>query len=381
MAQGQQFYPLDSHPGLCAQKTMHHLFVDISSHGFGHLAQTAPVLHALRQLIPSLRLTIRCGLPEDKLRARIRHKFTLITDTSDFGFVMHDAVRINHEATAQRYCQFHANWTQRVTDEARLLTALRPDLVLTDVAYLPLAGATLSGLPSFSMCSLNWADLFIHFFGHEPWAPPIHKEILTAYRSAERFLRLTPSMPMPELPNAKSLAPIAALGARRRTELHHKLGIDDTIRTVLIAYGGIDKELRTENWPCTPGIRWLVPQRWRINRSDMTAIEPLGFDFTDLLSSVDAVLTKPGYGTFAEAACNGTAILYQRRDDWPEQEPLIRWLRQNARCLEVGIAELSSGDLGDVLDKLWQQPAPRLPSPRGATEAACLLQRRLTTEN
>jgi hypothetical protein len=188
-------------------------------------------------------------------------------------------------------------------------------------------------------------------------------------------------MPMPELPNAQTLAPIAALGARRRTELHHKLGIDDTIRTVLIAYGGIDKELRTENWPCTPGIRWLVPQRWRINRSDMTAIEPLGFDFTDLLSSVDAVLTKPGYGTFAEAACNGTAILYQRRDDWPEQEPLIRWLRQNARCLEVSIAELSSGDLGEVLDKLWQQPAPRLPSPRGATEAACLLQHRLTTEN
>jgi UDP-N-acetylglucosamine:LPS N-acetylglucosamine transferase len=41
--------------------------------------------------------------------------------------------------------------------------------------------------------------------------------------------------------------------------------------------------------------------------------EPLDRPIADLLCSVDAVLAKPGYGTFAEAACNGTPLLYLRR--------------------------------------------------------------------
>lgn len=47
-----------------------HLFVDISSHGFGHLSQTAPVLNELAELLPDLRITLRSGLAVEKLRQR-----------------------------------------------------------------------------------------------------------------------------------------------------------------------------------------------------------------------------------------------------------------------------------------------------------------------
>jgi hypothetical protein len=71
---------------------MPHLFVDISSHGFGHLAQTAPVLNHLAARLPQLRLTLRSGLPLARLRQRIAAPFTHIAAASDFGYVMHDAV-------------------------------------------------------------------------------------------------------------------------------------------------------------------------------------------------------------------------------------------------------------------------------------------------
>lgn len=62
------------------------------------------------------------------------------------------------------------------------------------LAYLPLAGAAEAGIPALSMCSkLNWADLFAHFFDHEAWAGPIHAQILAAYLSAKRFVRLIAS--------------------------------------------------------------------------------------------------------------------------------------------------------------------------------------------
>lgn len=349
---------------------MAHLFVDISSHGFGHLAQVAPVLDELGRFRPDVRLTVRCGLPPEKLRSRIAAPFEHVAGRSDFGFVMHDAVSVDLAATAEAYHAFHAGWAERVETEAAFLRGTGADLVLTDVAYLPLAGAAAAGIPALSMCSLNWADLFQHFFGREAWAGPIHREILAAYRAAACFMRLTPSMPMPELPAGRAVAPVAALGSDRRDALRDRVGAAREERLVLIAFGGFDKDLNAAAWPALPGVRWLVPQGWAIARADMTAFEPLGMAFSDLLRSVDAVLTKPGYGTFTEAACNGTPVLYVRRDDWPEQEWLIEWLRRNARCGEVGEAQLLRGELAPALDALWREPPPPVPRPDGAAEAA-----------
>lgn len=354
-----------------------HLFVDISSHGFGHLAQAAPILNALAALRPELKLTVRCGLPEEKIRSRLRCAFTHLAERSDFGFVMYDAVRIDLEATASAYRAQHADWTQRVADEAALLGRLAPDLVLTDVAYLPLAGAAKLGIPSLAMCSLNWAGLFAHYFGHHGWAAPIHAEILAAYRSAACFLRLTPAMDMPELPRQKAIAPVAALGVSRRGELAERLNAPATEKRVLIAFGGFERDLAPERWPQRDGLHWLVPQSWPVQRADMSAFEPLGLHFTDLLCSVDAVVTKPGYGTFTEAACNGVPVLYVRRNDWPEQDCLIDWLHRHARCAEVCEAELCDGRVHATLAALWQQPAIATPQASGALETAYFLAERL----
>jgi len=357
---------------------MAHLFVDISSHGFGHLAQTAPIINALRDRRPDLRLTIRCGLPEATVRARIGGDFAFIADSTDFGFAMLNAVSIDAAETAHRYRVFHADWSGRVAAEARLLAGCAADLVLTDVAYLPLAGAAQAGIPALTMCSLNWAELFAHFYGHADWAGPIHAEIHGAYASAEQFLRLIPAMPMTTLANARPVGPVASLGRRRHDELGTRLACGND-RIVLIAFGGIEHELPVERWPRHLGVHWLVPQGWGIDRTDMSAFEPLELPFTDLLTSVDAVLTKPGYGTFTEAACNGTAVLYQRRTDWPEQDCLIEWLEQHARCREVDTENLHSGDLADTLNALWRLPAPPTPRPTGIAEVADLLDRRLST--
>ena len=351
-----------------------HLLVDISSHGFGHLAITAPALNALAEMAPDLRLTVRSGLPRWKMEQRIRAPFTLIAGSSDFGYVMIDALRIDLAATAAAYRRAHADWPARVAREAALLAALAPDLVLTNVAYLPLAGAARAGIPALSLCSLNWADLFAHFFGHEDWAAPIHADMLAAYRGARTFLRVTPGMPMRDFGNREDIGPIAAIGRR------HDLGLNGD-RAVLIAMGGIDHRLPVDDWPRLPGVRWLVAADWQCAHPDAIALESFGLNFTDLLCSVDAVVTKPGYGTFTEAACNGTPVLYQRRDDWPEQDCLIGWLRRNANCLEISADRLLDGALHESLNTLWRQRPPPRPAATGAAEAAAWICRRLPSEN
>lgn len=343
-----------------------HLFADISSHGFGHLAISAPVLNALAEIDPDLQLTVRSGLAPEILRQRIRPAFEHIRAASDFGYVMQDATRIDHPASARAYRAAHAGWAARVAGEGRLLASRQVDRVLSNVSYLPLAGAALNGIPALSICSLNWADLFAHFFGHESWAAPIHADMLDAYRDAWAFLRVTPGMPMERLGNVRPLAPIAARGQR------HELGLGGA-KAVLVAMGGIKHRVPLENWPRQPGIRWLVPASWQCTHPDALAFESLGIGFTDLLCSVDAIITKPGYGTFTEAACNGTPVLYQRRADWPEQDCLIAWLGEHGNCREIDAAALNAGEVGAALEQLWQQPARPLPPADGAAQAAALI--------
>jgi hypothetical protein len=350
-----------------------HLFVDISAHGLGHLAQAAPVLNALATRLENLRMTLRSALPTATLQARIDTEFTHLAASSDFGYVMHDAMRVDLTATALAYRAQHADWELRVDHEARLLASLAPDLLLSDVAYLPLAGAARAGIPAVAMCSLNWAGLFNHFFAAEDWAVEIHRQMLTAYNSAACFLRLTPGMAMAELSARRDIGPVAALGQDCRRAIRERLRCADDERLVLIAFGGVSKQLPLAAWPRVDRVRWLVPRAWRLAHPGASDFEPLGRAMTDLMRSVDAVIAKPGYGTFAEAACNGTPVLYVRRQDWPEQQCLIDWLERHGQCREISEAELLSGQLEAALEALWQQAAPQKPFPVGAEEAAAVL--------
>ena len=347
-----------------------HLLVDISAHGLGHLAQTAPVLDTLHALAPGLRLTVRSALPREVLAQRIGADFAHVPEARDFGFVMRSAVDIDLVASARLYREFHAGWPQRVAAEVDWLRRHGIDALLCNVAYLPLAGAAEAGIPAACLCSLNWADLFARYFGGEPWAAEIHAQMLAAYNSGRGFLRLRPGLPMADLKWRHDIAPIAHIGRRDRAGVARQLDLEESARWILLAMGGLAFHLPLESWPQVPGFNWLLPGESPVERDDVRRFEVFGPAFSDLLASVDAVVTKPGYGTFVEAACNGIPILYLERDDWPETPHFAAWLARHARAQVLTRERLMAGDFIDLLQGLWQAPAPALPLASGADEAA-----------
>ncbi|NJD33834.1 MAG: hypothetical protein FIA96_03190 [Betaproteobacteria bacterium] len=351
-----------------------HLLVDISAHGLGHLAQAAPVIAALAARLPGLRLTVRSALPRERLARRIAAEFAHVMEARDFGFTMHNAVDIDRAASAQRYRAFHADWPRRVAEEADWLHGHGVDAVLANVAYLPLAGAAAAGIPAAGLCSLNWAEMLAHYFAGEDWLPAVHAEMLAAYQAAGCFLCATPGLPMAYLPRRQDIAPIAHLGQRDRQRIAGLLGLDEQNRWVLLAMGGMEFPLPVHDWPQVPGLTWLVPQELHYGRDDVRCFDVAGLQFCDLLASVDAVLTKPGYGTFVEAACGGIPILWLERPDWPETPIFAAWLARHARARMLTREQLFAGDFIDPLRALWQSAAPPLPVADGAEQAARLLQ-------
>jgi len=346
------------------------LLIDISAHGLGHLAQTAPVINALQALVPDLHLTVRSAIPRERLELRIGGHFTHVAEARDFGLVMHNAVDVDLAASATRYREFHADWPQRVAAEADWLRRHGIDALVANAAYLPLAAAAAAGIPAVGLSSLNWSEMFAHYLGSEPWAAEIHAQILAAYRSGKAFLRITPGLAMSDLPGRYDIAPIASIGRRDRKRVAKILGLDESERWLLLAMGGMEFRLPVEDWPQLPGLNWLVPGAWKLERADVRSIDVAGLNFIDLLASVDAVVSKPGYGTFVEAIYNGIPLLYLARDDWPETPHFAAWLGRYGRAAELSRDTLVRGDFIDVLEKLWQAPAPIPPLAAGADQAA-----------
>lgn len=351
-----------------------HLFVDISSHGFGHLGQVAPVLAALRQRLPNLHLTVRCGLAKRQLLTRIDEPFTHIRETSDTGFIQHDALHIDHQATREAYERAHTDWPDRLAQEAAFFRRLQPTLVLSDVAYLPLAGAALAGIPALAMSSLNWLDVARHYYGRDAWAQTLLTQMAEAYAAARGFIALTPHMSVPGDGMSLPVGPVARLAtAEAGAAARQALDILPSQKAVLVAMGGFDLDLSVDHWPVREDLVYLLPEAWDCGLDNVRHYSAVDHEFTALLRGADAVLTKPGYGTFVEAACAGTPVLYLPREDWPEQPALIHWQETVGRCRAVSRDALASGDWVADLAALLTQPAKLPVSPTGIDEAVDLL--------
>lgn len=355
-----------------------HLYVALSGHGFGHLAQAAPVLNELRRRQPNLRLTLQSVLPETVLRQRIAGEFSVIAGAADFGMVMIDALEAKVAESLAAYRVFHAEWDERLAWQETVLLEAAPDGVLADIPYLTLTAAARLDLPALALCSLNWADILQGYCRNAPDLAALRAPMLAAYDSALAFLQPAPSMPMPELANGRPIGPIAALGQDRRSELNSRLGLRGAETLVLMGLGGVDMRPPLENWPDFPGVRWLTPPTWNAARPDMLSWGSLtDCTMLDLIRSCDVLFTKPGYGAFTEAACNGTRVLYVERDDWPEEPWLSRWLLEQGNGVKIDRRQLTTGALLEPLQELLAQPAKPPVSPTGVAEAAAWLERLL----
>jgi hypothetical protein len=348
-----------------------HLVVSISGHGFGHVAQTAPILNLLHERIPGLLLTVRSTVALSHLRSRIHAPFNHLQSSGDIGMVMSSALDIRIEDSRETYRAFHADWEKSISAEASLLLDLGADAIFSNVGYLPLAGAQRAGLPNVALCSLNWADIYRHCCGDDDIAAQIHN----CYAAANAFLRASPGMAMNDLPNLVPVAPIATVGINRRDELNRLLRLSTDDRLVLVSMGGIDSRLPVDRWPRIDGVRWLVQNSWQVNHPDAIILESLPINFSDVLASCDALLCKPGYGSFVEAACSGTPVLYVHRPNWPETHALEEWLKQRGVCREISREQLEAGNFAEELTAIWRAPQPAQVNPNGAEQVVNWLDR------
>ena len=345
------------------------LLLALSAHGYGHLAQCAPVINVLQQWQPELSLTVCGGLPREVVAARIDSAFDYCHAELDPVLHMLNAWEVDLDTSRHIYRRFHRDWEHGYQHDLDLLERVSPDLVLADIPYRILSAADRCGIPAVALCSLNWAAIYAAYCEDSSEDRRILEQIMDAYGAADLFLAPVPAMAMPGLDNVVSTGPIARQGSRQQEALRERCAVERTSRLVLVALGGVASRLPLENWPLIEGVSWIIAEAVREHRHDLVGFSSLDMRFIDVLASVDAVLTKPGYGTYAEAVCHGVPILTIARPDWPETIGLNNWARQHGHLEEMTREQFLGGDFAPLVNTLLEKGRAPAIEPEGIRQA------------
>ncbi len=346
----------------------------ISAHGYGHAAQVVPVLNELGKQLPSLRVILRTNVPRQFFESRLSVPWELRPAQMDIGCLQHGPLTMDWHATWQAHRLFHETWEARLKEETAVIRESRADLVLGNNPYLALAAGSAAGVPAVALASLSWDEILQeHVDSTQPWQAAILADMRRAYGQATLLLRLTPGLPMPAFPRAEDIGPIASPLPPARTQIREQLRIPARDALILVAFGGIRLEaLPFDHMETMPGLQFLVDGPVPSSSRRVHSLATLSERFGTVLSSVDAIMTKPGYGTTIEAVAVQTPIIYVRRHNFGDEDSLVSYLQRHGRGVELSRTdfELAHWPLSIRQALAMPKPAAPLPACTGAADAA-----------
>lgn len=352
------------------------IWAAISGHGFGHAAQVVPVLNALGRLVPNLRVLLRTTVPASFFIDRLTIPWEMSAVQQDIGCIQQGPMTIDVEATWREHHRFHSAWNERLQTEVDAMRAAAPDLVLADTPYLAPAAGRLVGIPTVALVSFTW-DLILS----EYQAPSsiehrtIIESIRRAYVRADLALRITPAPPMTVFKRLIDIGPIAEPAHSARERLIEFLKLTPGERTVLIGFGGIPLDsLPFNRVESLTGYRFLFDGSVPADSTRFISTKSLPFSFKTLMASVDVIMTKPGYGTLVEAVALQTPMVYVRRYNFGDEQPLVNYLHRYGRGVELSSHDFVQGRWWSALKEVVDLPHPTAPPPpTGADDAAAEL--------
>lgn len=336
-------------------RQLQHVLFDISAHGLGHLAQSAPVIAALHRRLPSTRITVRCGLSREVLARRIAAPFEHMPTEEDFGLLMRDPFTVDIERTEGRYLRLHEHLDSVLDRLAEGFERAGVDLVLSDVGYLSLGAAQRCGIANFVFSSINWYDVVSHYCADGEGMDEVLSDMAAIYRHCGAILRLVPGLEMSNFETVPIDRVMVARGQDRRDELLRRLGLGGDTLLVTFSFSENDgtqaPSVEAHN---ADAVALICPSGWKREGRPWISFAEADMPFIDLVWSCDLVVAKPGYGILTEAAVADTPAIMVARNGWPESAANAAWKQQYGRF------EDASGPLHEMTLPQIREAAGRL---------------------
>jgi hypothetical protein len=329
---------------------MPHIGLLASAHGFGHVARQLAVAEAL--IARGATVTLWTHAPLDVVHDYLPG-LPVRTARIDVGLVQRDSLHEDLPATAAALVTLagdaHVEALSAELSEAGL------DAVLVDIAPAALEAARRAGIPALAVGNFDWSWIYSHSPGLRAFA-----ERFADWQRPHGALRLTPGPPLTHFASVREVGVVGRWRAPRRNEA---LGPGEV--GVLVSFGGLGLDALDALLPVVPGVRWiLAPPMAPLDRPDCLFVR--GTSYPALVGGADRVLTKPGYGIYAEAALAGTPVVLVPRPGFPEAAYLVPAFAARGDTL---LRDADVAGLRAQLAEVLRRPGSRIaPAERGGAD-------------
>ncbi len=317
----------------------------ISGHGFGHLAQMAPVLNLIHHIRPDCQFFIRCALPKQEIQSRLKFHFELDFTPVDVGVVQKNAVEEDRQSSIEQMQIWIDQMDWQVEQEIELLRPFNPSLIISNISPLAFPVAKALGIAGIGLATLDWHTIYAH------WLDPddaMLKKLAEAYCQCDLLLTPPMAMDMQVFPKQHEIALISS----QAVEIQSAIASNTPSKRALILFGGCGSPpYDLHALANMPDWLFLIPDAPEDAPNNVQSVQ---FDANhrpiDMMPFIDVVLCKPGYGVLSECWSTTTPIAWVERPDFPEFPMLKTWLNESFPACGMTRSDFQQGRWQHALD-------------------------------
>jgi hypothetical protein len=339
----------------------------ISSHGYGHGVRSCDIIRAVNNLYPPLKIHVISELPPKFLRNRIGSDRNPIRPQSfDVGMVQLDSIRVDLNATLNKVETLLSRREELVSQEADYLKKMEIRLVVVDIPGIPLESAARTGIPKLAVGNFGWDWIYSGFAAQDRrWSAAV-EVFREQYSRTDLLLRLPFCEEMEAFTQAEDLPLVASPGKTRRSAIAAFTGSDPRKKWILLSFTTLDwdeealarvERIETCEFFTVKPLAWVRNNIHPLDRDQVT--------FSDAVASVDAVISKPGFGILSDCIVNQKPLIYADRSHFLEYPILESAIRKHLKHIHIPSAQLYRGDLVQSLESIWESSEPEEKLPRG----------------
>ncbi len=305
------------------------LYVAITNHGFGHATRTASVVAEIQHQRPDITIILVTTSPRWLLDSYISNHVIHRPRAFDIGVIQSDSVTMDKAATLEKLQHIQSKQASIIASEVTFIRQNRVGLMLADIPPLAAPIARAAGIPCWMMSNFGW-DLIYRDWGGEFLG--IADWIGECFSQCDRLFRLPFHEPMDAFP---TIIDVGLTGGEPRftvDELRQTWNITAPYeKTVLLTFGGLGlAQIPYEGLGRFTDWQFITFDRAAPDMPNLVKIGDRRYRPVDFMPVCSRLVSKPGYGTFAEACRVGIPIVSIERDGFAEAPFLLEGIRRYA---------------------------------------------------
>jgi hypothetical protein len=304
------------------------LYIAITNHGFGHATRTAAVAATIQKLCPEVLLILATSAPRWLLECYIDGDFIHRPRSYDLGVVQADSLTMDKSATLAKLKEIQSHQKTIIEAEVNFIQQNRVDLILADIPFLATEIAQVAGIPCWMMSNFGW-DFIYRDWGGE--FLEIADWISGCYSKCDRLFRLPFAESMSAFTNIIDTGLTGGSPRFTDAELQTTWKIQTPVdKTILLTFGGLGlQEIPYQNTQQYPDWQFITFDAAAPNLPNLLKVNDKKCRPVDFMPICGRVVSKPGYGTFAEATKLDLPIVSITRDDFAEAALLLEGIKNH----------------------------------------------------